>query len=50
MSDGSKIELPQFLYFNSSETTQQFENGNISFLGFELYQRKFPDKRRYHFE
>lgn len=50
LSNGNKIELPQYLYWNFKEIKPAFESNGIPFLGFERFRWKFLDSRHYEFE
>lgn len=50
LSNGEKIELPQFLYWNFKDIKPGLELNGLRFLGFEKFRWKFFDSRHYEFD
>jgi hypothetical protein len=50
LSNGEKIELPQFLYWNFKAIKSGLELNRLKFLGFEKFRWKFLDSRYYEFD
>jgi hypothetical protein len=50
LSNGEKIELPQFLFFNFKQLAPALEQSGVKFLGQEPYIWKWIDSRRYKFD
>jgi hypothetical protein len=50
LSNGKKIELPQFLFFNFKQLAPALEESGVKFLGQEPYIWKWIDSRTYKFD
>jgi len=50
LTNGEKIELPQFLYWNFKDFKSGLESNELKFLGFERFRWKFLDSRYYQFD
>jgi hypothetical protein len=50
LSNGEKIELPQFLFFNFKNLAPSLQENGITFLGEEPYIWKWVDSRVYKFD